>query len=386
MKKTLFLLIIGIILIPNLVFADGGVFPNYSEKVYLPAQKAVISWDGSEEILILSTKISTENLANLAWVIPIPSKTDPEVEEGDIEIFYDLADLFSGKRPGTFGVSEKVEVVEIKKVDIYDIAVLKTTDAAALVDWLNENGYIVPESTTPILEEYCRQEDFYFIANKINLANKYQDLIIKDEDKACAEMVGELVSEAYYIAISEAEIFSVLESLKEEGECQEVDFEAVKILVELKLGIATPLKITFQPKTPFYPLKISSINDGDTEIDVYLFSETPVKDKSGILSLFQMTENTSVFKNSYRLGQKYVTYLNYSGDLKDLSSDSWFEPTEYDKNLDPNHVILGTSIFWSLMVIVYILIYCVVPIVIAVLVIIGLVVLIKKIIAKIKKR
>ena len=61
MRKALFLLVIGIILIPNLVLADGGVFVDIARRIYLPNQKAAISWDGQEEILILSTKISTEN-------------------------------------------------------------------------------------------------------------------------------------------------------------------------------------------------------------------------------------------------------------------------------------------------------------------------------------
>ncbi|NIO37089.1 DUF2330 domain-containing protein, partial [Candidatus Bathyarchaeota archaeon] len=55
----------------------------------------------------------------------------------------------------------------MKKVDIYDVAILKATNATALVGWLNENGYTVPESAVPVLQEYCDKEDFYFIANKI---------------------------------------------------------------------------------------------------------------------------------------------------------------------------------------------------------------------------
>ncbi len=95
MKEKLFtLLLIAICLLP-LTIADGGVFvPDYSE-VYAPSQKAAIFWDGTTETMILSTKISVDNLTNLAWVVPIPSKVKPEVDEGDIQIFYDLTDLFN---------------------------------------------------------------------------------------------------------------------------------------------------------------------------------------------------------------------------------------------------------------------------------------------------
>lgn len=390
MKKVLSLLFMAAILAPNLAFADGGMFPgfNYREKVYLPSQKAVIAWDGGEETLILSTKVGVENLANLAWIIPVPSKTKPEIEEGDIEIFYDLADLFTlaRKAPG-FGAGvglkapQEVTVVEFKKVDIYDITTLKATDAQALVDWLNENGYVVSESAVPVLQEYCDQEDFYFIANKINLANKYKNLTITDNDRICAKAVIGHTPRTFG-RTSQPDISWALGAFKE---CQDAHPEAVQVLVELKQGVATPIKIQFQPKTPFYPLKISSLNDGSTKIDVYLFSETPIEDKSGVLAASQMTENTSLFKNNYGLGQKYITYLTYSGDLKDLNSDSWFEPTKYNSSLDPNYISLKERVFGLFSSGLYTLVYFAVPIAILIFAGIGFIVVMKKIIAKFRK-
>ncbi len=378
-------MLVGIFLIPTLVLADGMVLPDYEEKVYLPNQKAVISWDGEKEVMILSTKIKTDNLANMAWVIPIPSKVKPEIEAADIDIFYDLADLFREDRraPGFFlgtsveGPDKGVEVVEFKKVDIYDITTLKATDAGALVGWLNENGYIVPESVTPVLQGYCDQEDFYFIANKINFANKYKDLTITDKDRTCAEVITEHYT--HYERIREQDIYWALEQM---DECKETTFEAVNVLVELAQGIATPIKITFQPQVPFYPLKISSLNEGDTIIDVYLFSETPLKDKSGILSAPRMTENTSYLKGNYNLPQKYITYLSYVGNLKDLKSDSWFEEREYSSELDPKYVSWTERILYPLGYILVILIF----LAIIIFTIIGFVVVVRKIIAKFRKK
>jgi hypothetical protein len=340
MKKRLLLALISILLIPNSVSADGGVFLDFHQQVYLPEQKAAIFWDGTEETLILSTKIRSESLTNMAWVIPLPSKTKPEIEKGDISLFYELAKIFEEKKgtesssqlpaivivPSalcligfvatiilyfarkrraflyasiiflaasfvsfvflwawmgaltfTFMGDEGVEPIEIKKVDIYDVATLKATNATALVRWLNDNGYTVPESAIPILQDYCNKENFYFIANKINLEDKY---------KTTAERNS--------------------------------------ILYELEQGIATPLEITFQPDEPFYPQKISSINDGTTDISVYVISPSPVEDKSGILSVYDT-------RSAGRLGARYknyhVTLLEYHGDLKTLQADSIF-PTE----------------------------------------------------------
>jgi len=351
MRKILLSLIIGVVLIPNLVWADGGVFPDYSEKIYLPAQKAVISWDGEEETMVLSTKIKTEDLANMAWVIPIPSKVKPEIEAGDIEIFYDLVNLFGGGRKvpdlgiGRQEGSEKVEVIEFKKVDIYDIATLKAIDAKSLVNWLNENGYIVPEETVPLLQEYCDQENFYFIANKINLANKYEDSNVEEREI---------------------------------------------VLMELGQGIATPLKIKFQPQAPFYPLKISSVNEGETLIDVYLFSQTPVKDKFGVLAISQMTKNDSsikqAFKEDYDLGYDYITYLVYSGNLKNLDSDSWFEEQEYDSALDPNYISLGDRIWQVFIIVIMGTVYYVIPLAIILFAIMGFITVVKIIVNRFRKK
>jgi len=87
-------------LLAGVAFADGMVVrpPNYNKEVFIPEQKAVIFWDGSTEKLILESKISVEDIANVAWVVPIQSSTKPIVETADEQIFYRLADLF---RPPT---------------------------------------------------------------------------------------------------------------------------------------------------------------------------------------------------------------------------------------------------------------------------------------------
>jgi len=389
MKRLLLSFFLGIFLIPQIALADGGVFIDYEKKVYLPSQKAVIAWEEDTETLILSTQISIKDLANVAWVIPIPSKTKPEIEAGDVDIFYDLTRLFEqGRRaPGLWlGKSgDEVEVIEIKKVDIYDIAILKATDAGALVTWLNENGYIVPWSGLALLSEYCAQEDFYFVANKVDLANKYKDLKVTEGDRTCASGVSESVY--FDMEISPATIDYLMS--ENFTACENATLETVQTLVELDKGVATPLKITFSPETLFYPLKMSSINDGDTTIDVYVFSERPVQDKSQLLTLSQMTENTASFEESYNLNQKYVTYLSFSGELGDLTGDSWFESRGYDRSLDPNYVSLGGRIVEILNIVLTFALYGAYPvIVIAVFgfAVVGFVVVVRAIVRRIRRR
>lgn len=407
MKKILFPLILGILLVCSLVWADGGLFIDYSDlAVTMPSQKAVISWDGEKEIMILSTKITAENLANIAWVVPVQSKTKPEISEGDIQVFHDVADVFfvgAETAPGwTLGVESAgqggVEIVEFNEVDIYDITTLKATDATALANWLNDNGYIVPEATIPVLQGYCDQENFYFIANKIDLANKYKDLVITAEDEMCADAIlsqyGRFGSEMRWI-LEEMESY-ILEGLEYDFEdrwegqpCGGASVEGVKTLLELSNGLATPIKIEFQPNEAFYPLKISSINEGRTIVDVYVFSQTPVKDKSNVLDISQMVKTYPELKRAFEadhgLGYDYISYLTYSGNLKDLSTDAWFESTEYEPSLDPNYVSPGSKA-WDVFSSIISLLFYLLPIAIVIFAIIGFVWVVKKFICLFRKK
>ena len=345
LKNILFFMLIAIFLslfFTQSVGADGGVLiPDFEGVVYLPEQKAAILWDGTNETMIISTKISSDNFSDMAWIIPIPSNSTPEVNEGDIEIFYEIALDFGEWGGGDYyfpiesclisffifaigvlglillllkrkiklfiplllfsiiliiisliigfyvimdymviGAGDEVydvEIIEIKKVDIYDVAVLKATNATNLVDWLNNNDFVVPLSAIPVLQDYCNQSDFYFVVNKINLTNMYT---------------------------TPEEIQNATDDLQD--------------------GVATPLQITFQPEQPFYPMKMSSINSGDTSVHVYFISNCTVMDESDYLI---PQETRYAFHGpiipSYNVGD-VITWLRYEGSTKDLIGDSYF--------------------------------------------------------------
>lgn len=389
-KKAL-LLILGALLIPRVAFANGGVFPDYTGKVYLPSQKAVVAWDGSTETLILSTKIKIDDLANVGWVIPIPSSTEPEVEEGSISVFYDLTDLFQSSEkswtPGVdFGGGEEVEVIDVKEVDIYDVTILRATGADVLVNWLNENGYLMPEGASQVLQDYCKREDIYFVANKVDLANRYADLAIAEIDRACAQ---EISDEILLYRNGPALEYQVEAAMGELETCTGANYEAVKVMVELEMGVATPLKITFSPETPYYPLKMSSINEGETLIDVYVFSAKPVEDGSGVMTLSKMTKNTAAFGESYGLGQEYVTYLYFVGDLSELGDDAWFASREYDSDLDPNYTSLGGRVMAIISVVLSFVLYVAYPavfLVVSAFAVVGFVVVAKRVVGWFRKK
>ena len=159
------------------VLADGGFFlDSMHQDLYESAQKAVILYGNTTgnstgnytEHLILSVSFEGD-AEDFAWVIPVPNK--PEIAVTDPELFWELSyftrtEIHSGGCEGE-GAPGDVDVIEEQVVGPYATAILSSTNATALADWLNANGYIFPEDGEEIISEYIEKE-WYFVATKIN--------------------------------------------------------------------------------------------------------------------------------------------------------------------------------------------------------------------------
>jgi hypothetical protein len=170
------------------VLADGGFFPDSMYRdLYESSQKAVIlygNYTGSyagnctgncTEHLILS--VSWEGDAeDFAWVVPVPNI--PEITVTDPDLFWELSEYTAEEipyRPGFGcypspegeGEAGGVDVIEERVVGPYAMAILSATNATALADWLNANGYVLPAEAEEIVSEYIEKQ-WYFVATKIN--------------------------------------------------------------------------------------------------------------------------------------------------------------------------------------------------------------------------
>ena len=170
-----------------IVTSDGCHFSDEYYHLYEPYQKAAIYWDGTMETLILASACQSDNLTDIAWVVPILSTTQPNVTVGNISIFNDLVnyfDVFNERfiSDGIFsfaslGSKNSVVVLEVKEIDIYDVTILKANSASDLVNWLLENNFKVPKEATNVFKKYVNSENCYFIVNKLDLKNKYKDVV-----------------------------------------------------------------------------------------------------------------------------------------------------------------------------------------------------------------
>jgi hypothetical protein len=158
------------------VLADGCFFPDSMYRdLYESTQRAVILYGNSTEHLILSVSFEGD-AEDFAWVIPLPDK--PEIAVTDAGLFWELSDFTATEIPSPglgclffdgadTGGQGGVDVIEEQVVGPYATAILSATNATALADWLNANGYVFPEDGEEIVGEYIEKE-WYFVATKIN--------------------------------------------------------------------------------------------------------------------------------------------------------------------------------------------------------------------------
>lgn len=153
--------------------ADGGIFIPHDSSGYETGQRAFIYFTGQSEMLVVSANFRA-NAKDFSWVIPTPAK--PEIDKANYNLFKDLEQMTNtGERPvelsGGFSgsgapKSDLVQIIEQKKVGIYDTAILKATDEKALADWLITHGYTFPADKNSELKSYV-DNGWYFVIAKI---------------------------------------------------------------------------------------------------------------------------------------------------------------------------------------------------------------------------
>jgi len=222
------------------VIADGGFFPDSVYRdLYESAQRAVILYGNSTEHLILSVSFEGD-AEDFAWVIPVPDK--PDIAVTDAELFWELSDFTRTEFPGgkggfgclsfegtTPGDQDGLDVIEEQVVGPYATAILSATNATALADWLNANGYIFPEEGEEIVSEYIEKE-WYFVATRIN-------------------------------AMVDVDLF---------GYEEEPEEEPIAALAE---GAIEPIVLSFASDEIVYPLRITSLSATEPEVLLYVLAD-----------------------------------------------------------------------------------------------------------------
>jgi hypothetical protein len=183
--KRIGVIIVFFILSISPILADRGMMPfNPYVQIFEPNQRAMIAWNGTEQILLLSTDLHASDSTRVLEVMPLPA--EPEVKKGDLETFRKATDLINRKLyAGQAGkgrvLSEGVvvpsgEVTFHEKIGAHDISVTHLLDATGFVDWVVQylktvgvEQDIVSSRMKTLIEEYIAGDFEWFVFDVITL-------------------------------------------------------------------------------------------------------------------------------------------------------------------------------------------------------------------------
>ncbi len=173
-------------------------------KLYNHSSQVVLARDGDRTVVTLANDYQGDP-KRFALVVPVPVAIDsdqvhvgdpawierldkfsaprlvdyPDPEPCPSNMVYGMRGLAQGMalsvRGGRAGeymaLKDGVTVLSQFTVDEYDIVILSATESRGLLQWLNANGYRVPDRAAHVLQTYIRQGMKFFVA-KVNLEKR----------------------------------------------------------------------------------------------------------------------------------------------------------------------------------------------------------------------
>ncbi|UUU21645.1 DUF2330 domain-containing protein [Streptomyces sp. DSM 40750] len=154
----------------------GAAVTDGRSRIYVSRETSVVRWDGSQEQIVMSLRVGGDAHA-AAWIMPVPNRAT--VTLGDQALFEQLDEAtkpeyrsryyfwprsgwpFGSATDGTGagpGDSGGVGVVDRERLGPFEVARLTATDPDALGDWLDENGFELPDRLDAALEPYVQQK------------------------------------------------------------------------------------------------------------------------------------------------------------------------------------------------------------------------------------
>ena len=166
----------------SFVYADRGLITVSPEvSVYEPGQKAIVAWNGEQEILILSTDVTSSSETLVLELLPLPS--EPDVSAASFQSFEEIqrliweegVNLYRGNSYGEIK-AESVEVVFHEEIGAHDVTVVKATKASGLVEWIdsflqlnNVNETVSLGDFEPVVKDYMGRGFRYYVLDLITV-------------------------------------------------------------------------------------------------------------------------------------------------------------------------------------------------------------------------
>ncbi|MFJ8078537.1 DUF2330 domain-containing protein [Streptomyces sp. NPDC096176] len=176
---ALLVLQIASLISPAYACGCGAMVVDRNAELSVDRETSVIDWDGRTEQIVMRFTVASD-APDAAWIMPVPTRA--EVELADDALFdelvritapeqrtrhyfwprggdwpFDDVDGAAGAAPGAGADGSGVGVVGRERLGDFDVARLTATDPDALGDWLDENGFELPEGLGEDLRPYVDQ-------------------------------------------------------------------------------------------------------------------------------------------------------------------------------------------------------------------------------------
>ena len=180
----IFLLLVFVLLCePYHLHADKGGIPSSLATIYEPGQYAIISWYGGEEVLYLSSTIRTDSLDEIKIMEVIPLPSIPQIALGDSETFEKLSEIVNNYYTSTYLGGEKgaegggVSIIFSKILGPHNVTVFKVSNVTefrtSLHKIANQNGFELEYDLTSIMNKikfYLKKNYNIFVVDIISLS------------------------------------------------------------------------------------------------------------------------------------------------------------------------------------------------------------------------
>ncbi|MEV7520621.1 DUF2330 domain-containing protein [Streptomyces sp. NPDC091371] len=171
---------LGSLISPAYACGCGAMIPYGQSRFGVDRETSVVRWDGRTEQIVMRF-IVRGDADRAAWIMPVPGRAT--VQLGDGKLFDELEERTlpehetrhyfwprSKDWPFSSGMSDgvgaappgagdaAVGVVGREQLGDFDVARLTATDPAALKNWLESNGFTLPDRLTTEVEPYVAQK------------------------------------------------------------------------------------------------------------------------------------------------------------------------------------------------------------------------------------
>jgi len=270
-----------------LVAADGFLqLPGAEMTVYEPGQKAILGWDGTKEVMILSTDVYTSEPVWALELIPFPSLPENPVV-GSFDSFAAVEDIINirGYQPegGDVNDNGNVDIIDALLVAQYYVGLhaflphlaggdVNVDDKVNIVDALLIAQFYVG-LYPPSWENGGRDDGIKILFSEKTGVHNLTAVKVTD--------AAELINFARNLLLQkEPEIDVTWEKLQTISENYLAEGMEYWVMDLLELGVTEksrePVIYTFYTDRMYFPLKISSATDGLSVISLFTFSQEPL--------------------------------------------------------------------------------------------------------------